>query len=231
MVNNEKQRSQFVCHTRPFVCRYALPNRPSVWRYKPFVALGNRATSGFTLVELVTTLVIAGILVAMAAPRFGGLVQGDRLTSQANKLVLDLNTARSEAIRRGENVTVCKQDPAQTGPSCDTTTTATWSGGWVTFVDTDGDSQVSTGEKVLHRREALDGAQNTLTGSAAVKNLLVYLPSGLTTIANKAAFLFCDQRGIGRALAVQVIATGRATVAKPSALSVTSCSSTSGWAY
>lgn len=203
----------------------------------PLVCFGNRATNGFTLIELVATLVIAGILVALAAPRFSDLVLGDRLTSQANELVLDLNIARSEAIKRGEAVTVCKQDPAQTAAKCNTVTGATWSGGWVTFMDSNGDSQVSAGEKILHRRAPLDGAQNALTGSTNAENLVVFLSSGLTNLlaksppVTKVAFLFCDQRGAGPALAVQLLGTGRATTSKASTLGISTCTSTSGWAY
>jgi type IV fimbrial biogenesis protein FimT len=184
---------------------------------------------GFTLIELMVTLVVAGILLALAAPRFSNLVQGDRLTGQANKLVLDLSVARSEAIKRGTSVTVCKQDPAQSGPSCNTTGSDTWTGGWVTFVDDDGDGQISAGESVLHVREPLEGAKNTMTASAGADTSAVFAASGLA--GSKAAFLFCDGRGIGNALAVQLLATGRASAVKPATLSISSCSATSGWAY
>ena len=58
-------------------------------------------SSGFTLVELMITLAIAGILVAVGIPSFNSTISSNRLTSYANELVTALNLARSEAVKRG----------------------------------------------------------------------------------------------------------------------------------
>jgi len=62
--------------------------------------------TGFTLVELMITLVIAAILLAVAIPSFKTLFESNRLATQANELIGVVNLARSEAIKRGANVTI-----------------------------------------------------------------------------------------------------------------------------
>ncbi|HSH42747.1 MAG TPA: GspH/FimT family pseudopilin [Arenicellales bacterium] len=62
--------------------------------------------SGFTLVELMITLAIAAILLTVGLPSFQNILQNNRVTTQANGLVGALNLARSEAIKRGANISV-----------------------------------------------------------------------------------------------------------------------------
>ncbi|MBN8772197.1 MAG: GspH/FimT family pseudopilin, partial [Thiobacillus sp.] len=62
---------------------------------------------GFTLIELVVTLAVAGILLGIAIPNFQLFVMNNRMASQANDLITALNMARSEAVKRAANVMVC----------------------------------------------------------------------------------------------------------------------------
>lgn len=85
-----------------------------------------RYTGGFTIIELMITLFIAGILVAVAAPSFNRLLVDNRLTTEANLLLSSLQTARSEAAMRGVNVTLRIPDAAAN---------QVWDQGWIMFTD------------------------------------------------------------------------------------------------
>jgi len=61
---------------------------------------------GFTAIELLTVLVIAGILLVLALPAFNDMLARRRLEGQANEFVTDLAYAKSEAVQRNRNVAV-----------------------------------------------------------------------------------------------------------------------------
>ena len=67
-------------------------------------------TFGFTLIELLVTLTIAGVMLGFAVPAFNDFVQQRRMAANGNLMISAVNYARSEAARRGVQVTIQAQD-------------------------------------------------------------------------------------------------------------------------
>lgn len=204
----------------PLVC-YKLPLvKPIICLNIPFINI-NRYRSGFTLVELIITLTIAGILMALAIPAMKAFILDQRLTTQANDFIADLNLARSEAVRQASNVVICKQGGSVSSPSCSTSTA--WDAGWVVFVDANSNGALASNESVLRIRQSLDGS-NTLNAIPSSTNSIVFTNAGLTTLSSSTeiAMRLCDSRGASKAVTVWVNFTGRARTDRATVSSCTS---------
>jgi type IV fimbrial biogenesis protein FimT len=93
---------------------------------------------GFTLIEMLVTMVVAIVLVSLGVPAFKSITANSRAAGQVNTLVTALNLARGEAVTRSVPVTICKLnvngDP--TVVACEDTASETdWSTGWLVFDD------------------------------------------------------------------------------------------------
>lgn len=92
------------------------------------------ARRGFTIIELMLTITVMSILMAVAVPSFLDTVRRNRIVAQNNEFISSLNLARSEALKRSGSVSVCASADQAT---CSGTTN--WSTGWIVFSDLDAD--------------------------------------------------------------------------------------------
>jgi len=182
--------------------------------------------TGFTLVELMITIFLVGILLGIGVPNFRDFIRNSRITTAANDLLADLNLARSEAVKRRVPVTLCK---STNGTSCDDDDATPFSR-WIVFVDDvnsaatstdDGDGVVDSGEQVLQDR-SISGTID----APAEGRLVVFQPSGFPAVGADtiSRVLFCDDRGsaitmnsLSAARGLAVGATGRAAITRDKA--------------
>lgn len=98
---------------------------------------------GFTLIELMTTITVAAVLMAVAAPSFIEFRRNSALVAATNTLTASLNSARSEAMKHGAFAMVVPEDGAD------------WKKGWVVFVDKNLSQSYDAGDEVILRQPAL----------------------------------------------------------------------------
>lgn len=131
-----------------------------------------KCNRGFTIVELMTTLAILGIVAALAMPSLTTVVNTNRLAGLSNEVVTVLQTARMESIRRNRRVVIC---PSTDGATC--TTSEQWPG-WVTFVDTDRDGDLDGTETILRAEQIPAPSQLWTSSSISSQSRLVFRPDG-----------------------------------------------------
>ena len=166
------------------------------------------ARRGFTLVEMLAVLAVAGTLFLLGAPALAAVLRGTRVSSAANEFLAGLLLTRSEAMKRRHRVVMCRSADAQ---GC--AASGGWQQGWIVFADVDGDGERSAGEAVLHVQPALGGAVR-LSGTATVAQYVSYAPNGTTRLVGggfqAGTLTVCSasaDKGTGRQVIVN--ATGR----------------------
>lgn len=162
-------------------------------------------SKGFSLVELMVTISIASILLAVAVPSYQSLMRESRLTTQANELMTALHYARSEAVKRGIRVTICK---SADGATCNGDS---WQDGWIVFSDTSTAGTVDANDEVLRVFPALK--DSTLSTGSNLNKGISYLPNGRSPGVSNDTFYLCNQTS-GRNIVV--ISSGRPRVEKVS---------------
>lgn len=164
---------------------------------------------GFTLLELLTVVAIAGILITVAIPDFSAMLRRNRAVTAVNSLAHALIFARYSAITRDRYVTLCRSTD---GKHCSTDTD--WEDGWLIFVNLDRDypAHVDPGEPVLHVHGPLAAGARVLSNRTA----FTFRPRGIRS--TNGTLLYCSAEDqFDRALVISV--TGRLRLADAADLS------------
>ncbi|MEE8297405.1 MAG: GspH/FimT family protein, partial [Hyphomicrobium sp.] len=150
---------------------------------------------------------LVGILF-VGAMGFGRLVQNTGIATDVNTLLADLALARSEAIKRGLTVSICKSD---SGSEC--VTESQWHDGWIIFTDANESGTRDDGESLIWASEGLSKGVTLTFRAFRAGPSLSYRPSGFTDEQN-GTFRFCYTTGSAAPRAVFVFKTGRARTSK-----------------
>ncbi|MEJ2061351.1 MAG: GspH/FimT family pseudopilin [Gammaproteobacteria bacterium] len=135
---------------------------------------------GFTLIELMTVVALVAIMAMIAFPAYSWLTTTNRLASEINDFTTDVAYARSEAVKRGQTVTLCASNNQA---SC---TNGPYTFGWIVFNDINGNGTVDAGEKLLKVHSGLvhsgSTVGDTLTGtSSTIDDRITYNNVGMTS--------------------------------------------------
>jgi type IV fimbrial biogenesis protein FimT len=183
---------------------------------------------GFTMIELMFTLVVAATLLAIGIPNFRDFIRNSRLAGAANDLLADVALARTEAIKRRTWLGFCSSaDPLDAEPECvdpdDDVLT-----GWIVWVDDadplvasgdDGDAVRQDTEEVLRRYAIRESITTFPVGNRLSIGSSGFVRPGIA--GTLTMLLLCDERGTAittggnsAARGIRVSQTGRALVTR-----------------
>lgn len=118
---------------------------------------------GFTLIELMVVIALVAILSAIVIPGLSSFVQDGRVSANVNEFISSITFARTEAVKRGRLVTMCRSSNADAGDASTCLAAGDdWASGWIVYEENttsdDGKSGVGTRqspETIVIRRGAL----------------------------------------------------------------------------
>jgi type IV fimbrial biogenesis protein FimT len=167
------------------------------------------ALSGFSLLELMVALAVGSIILVVGVPSFQGTLNNQRMTSATNELVMSLNLAKSEAIKRVMYVSVCK---SSNGVSCTAGGTG-WDDGWIVFANAAVANlgSIDAGDEIIRVYPGLR-SELTVTSIGTIADFVSFRPTGTigTSTANMTGTLTaCDERGSDYARGILLEPSGR----------------------
>lgn len=159
---------------------------------------------GFSIIELMVGIAVLGVLLGVGVPTFIEITNSNRITTQTNELVSALNYARSEAVKRGDPVSVCS---STNGATCSASNN--WSNGWIVFTDATGAvGTLDAADALLQTWPATGGLSLTTSGPS-----IRYRASGMVATARNFTLIKTGCSG-PKARQVSVALVGRVSSAK-----------------
>ena len=137
---------------------------------------------GFTLLEMMVSISVLAVIVAIAVPNLAGFVRSSRVRAAQSELVASMMLARSEAAKRGVAVSVGASAP---------TTGSEFSAGWTVWVDANADGIVDNTETVIRRYA--DISSGVVLGTNNNVTLVAFAPTGFLAQASTVTFKVCGK--------------------------------------
>jgi type IV fimbrial biogenesis protein FimT len=161
--------------------------------------------TGFTLLEILATLSIVALLLAVGVPSLQHFTQRQQMKAAVGSLHNDLLLARSEAIVRNLEVVACPGAPAVGCAGA-----SDWSRGWIVFGDGNGDRQRQASEALLRHGP---GFERIRIASSSGRSSVRFFPDGSAPGSN-GSIAFCGDGGPLQAWRLVVSNIGRVRAAE-----------------
>ncbi len=147
---------------------------------------------GFTLIEVLVVIGIVAVLMQIAAPSFKSQIQAGTMRSNVNSFLADMRFARSESIRRGGGVVMCRSNAPESTQACNGTTGASngWVTGWIIFHDLNNNGARDSGESILRVQIPITSIDSIVDGSGTPKYKFPFDATGRLPIGNAATIQF-----------------------------------------
>lgn len=163
--------------------------------------------AGFSLMELMVAIAILAIIATIAVPSFESIIQNNRAVTLSSAFVTSLHLARSEAVKRGDSVTICPT-ANDTFTSCGDSTM--WVNGWIVFRDPDNDGLLATASDRLAIQQSFERGTNI----TSAENRLTFSNTGFLDAVTANFNLTADGCVGDHARVVSISGTGRVNVAQ-----------------
>ena len=171
---------------------------------------------GFTLLDLVIALVVIGILSAIAIPSLASARSATHAVAAREAMVESLQRMIGRTAIAGSEGVLCPADAGRQRCSG----SADWSGGWVGFLDRNGDRVLSAGEEIVVEGRPLD--REVRLRSTDGRTRLVFQATGGNAGSNVTLTL-CDRRGVSKATTLVLANDGRLRQSTPTAAAAQAC--------
>lgn len=166
---------------------------------------------GFTLIELMVTLLILSVVAAFAAPSFTGPIKRNQLTSNANDVAGFLRYARAEAVSSGEIVVVSNIGSDGSFGSSGNTGLVAW------YEKTKGSSETpftfTSGSDIEIRRISYSGNPNFKITPAALSQINFFSDGWLSNLPSGSAQVLIAVCDDSNAKTITILKTGIIAVA------------------
>lgn len=143
--------------------------------------------SGFSLLELLTSVGIAALLITIAAPSFARFMANSDMKIQTTALVQSLNIARQTALNQGHIVQVCGlADKASVKCMSRRGRNRSWTDGWMLFTDINENGSFDASDEIVRVYESSGATKIVFNQNGRLR----FFPNGS---ARSAGFYICNE--------------------------------------